>query len=49
MKRYYIHIQGWAHAMTCYGNNERDARKRFRDQQGFNRLPKGTALWEATD
>ncbi len=47
MKKYFIHIPGWIYAMTAYGYNERDARARFRKQQGFgSRLPKGTAVWE---
>lgn len=47
MKRYFIHIPGWCYAMMCYGNNERDARKRFREQHGFgDRMPRGTAVWE---
>lgn len=47
MKRYAIHIQGWAYTMTCYGYNEQDARKQFRDQHGFgSRLPNGTRVWE---
>lgn len=34
-------------AMTAYGYDERDARRRFRDQHGFGkRLPNGTAVWE---
>ena len=47
MKRYSILIPGWCYSMACYGYNERDARARFRDQQGFGkRLPNGTAVWE---
>ncbi|QEM41249.1 hypothetical protein [Salmonella phage DS_BP2] len=46
MKRYSIMVQGWCHCMTCYGLNERDARRRFREQHGFGRLPNGTKLWE---
>ena len=47
MKHYYILIPGWTYALPAYGYNERDARSRFRDQQGFgDRLPKGTRVWE---
>lgn len=47
MKRYAILIPSWCYSMTCYGYNERDARARFRDQQGFGkRLPNGTSVWE---
>jgi len=47
MKRYYIHICGWAHSMTAYGNGKRDAIARFRKQHGMNRMPKGYGIWEA--
>lgn len=45
MNRYYINVPGWGGSLTCYGYNERDARKRFREQHGLGRLPNGTRLW----
>jgi hypothetical protein len=47
MKTYYVHIPGWAHSMTAYGMNKRDALDRFKKQQGFARMPKGYGIWEA--
>jgi hypothetical protein len=47
MKRYFVHIPSWAHAMTCYGNSKKDAVARFRHQHGFTRMPKGYGIWEA--
>jgi len=47
MKKYSIHIPSWVYAMTCYGTSRRDAIARFRNQNGFNRMPKGYAIWEA--
>jgi hypothetical protein len=47
MKTYYVHIPGWAHAMTCYGTNRRDAIRRFRHQHGMTRMPSGYGIWEA--
>lgn len=47
LNKYYIHVNGWVYAMTCYGFGERDARARFRHQHGFTRLPNGTVLWKA--
>lgn len=47
MKHYYIQIPGWIYALPSYGYNESDARRRFRDQQGFGkRLPNGTRVWK---
>ena len=46
MKTYHIHVPGWAHAMTGYGYSKRDAVARFRNNQGFLRMPKGYAIWE---
>lgn len=47
MKKYFLHIPGWAHAMTEYGTNKRDALNRFKKRQGFTRMPKGYGIWEA--
>lgn len=47
MKCFYIHIPGWAHAMTAYGVNKRDAVARFRKQHGMVRMPKGYGIWLA--
>lgn len=33
--------------MDAYGLNRRDAIARFRKNQGFGRMPKGFAIWEA--
>jgi hypothetical protein len=46
MKRYCIHIPGWVYAMTCYGNNARDAIDRFKAGNHLNRMPNGYAIWE---
>jgi hypothetical protein len=46
MKQYAIHVQGWAHSMTAYGANKRDAWDRFKKQHGIIRMPKGSAIWE---
>jgi hypothetical protein len=47
MKSYYISVPGWVSAMSCYGLNRKDAIARFRKNQGFLRMPKGYAIWEA--
>jgi hypothetical protein len=47
MTKYYIHIPTWAHAMTCYGTNKKDAVLRFKAQHGMIRMPSGYAIWEA--
>lgn len=47
MKRYYIHVQGWAHAMSAYGDNPKDAKDRFKKQHSLLRMPKGSTIWEA--
>lgn len=47
MKKYFVHIPSWAHAMTCYGLSRQDAVARFRHQHGFTRMPKGYGIWEA--
>ena len=49
MNKYYIHIhiQGWAHAMTAYGVNTKDAVAKFKKQHGFTRMPKGYSIWSA--
>jgi len=48
MTKYYVHIPGWAHAMTAYGFDKRDAVARFRKQHAMLRMPKGYGIWEAT-
>lgn len=47
MQSFYIHVPGWAHAMSCYGMSKRDAVARFRRQHGMSRMPKGYAIWPA--
>lgn len=47
MKNYYLHIPGWAHSMTAYGMNKRDAVDRFKKQHCMIRMPKGYGIWEA--
>lgn len=47
MKRFYVHIPGWAHSMTAYGFNKKDAVKRFKHQHGMIRMPRGYGIWEA--
>ena len=47
MKRYHIHIPGWAHSMTAYGMDKRDAIDRFKHQHGISRMPRGYGIWEA--
>jgi hypothetical protein len=36
------------YAASAYGKNKKDALKRYRNQWGLNRMPKGFAIWEAT-
>lgn len=48
MKKFFVHIPGWAHAMTAYGANARDAINRFKYQHGIVRMPKNYGVWEAT-
>jgi hypothetical protein len=47
MTKYYIHIPSWAHAMTAYGMNKKDALIRFKHQHGMTRMPTGYGIWEA--
>lgn len=47
MKKYYLHIPGWAHAMTAYGDSKKDAVIRFKKQHGIIRMPNGFGIWEA--
>jgi len=47
MKKYYVHVPGWAHAMTAYGMGKRDAVARFRKQHCMLRMPRGYGIWEA--
>jgi hypothetical protein len=46
MKKYYIHIPGWAFAMTAYGNSKSDALAKFKAQHGMTRMPNGYGIWE---
>jgi hypothetical protein len=48
MNKYHIHIQGWAHSMTAYGMNPKDAVVRFKKQHGMTRMPRGYSIWSAT-
>jgi len=48
VKHYYIQVPNWIYAMDAYGLNRRDAIARFRKNQGFGRMPKGFAIWEAS-
>ena len=47
MKHFYVHIPGWAHAMSCYGISKRDAINRFKHQHGMSRMPSGFGIWES--
>lgn len=47
MKKYHIHIPGWAYSMTAYGVNKRDCLTRFKKQHGMLRMPKGYGVWES--
>jgi hypothetical protein len=47
MKRYNLHLQGMAYAMTAYGLNPRDALNRFKQENKLSRMPKGYAIWSA--
>lgn len=47
MKKYYVHIPGWAHAMSAYGCHKRDALYRFKHQHGLTRMPRGYGIWLA--
>lgn len=46
MKKYHIHILGWAHSMTAYGMNKRDAIDRFKHQHGMKKMPNCYGIWE---
>lgn len=48
MKKFFVHIPGWAHAMTAYGMDKRDAVRRFTRQHCMPRMPRGYGIWEAT-
>ena len=48
MTKYHIHIPSWAHSMTAYGLNKRDAINRFKHQHGMVRMPKNFGIWPAT-
>ena len=48
MKKFFVHIPGWAHAMTAYGMDKRDAVRRFTRQHCMLRMPRGYGIWEAT-
>lgn len=45
MNKYFLHIPGWAHAMTAYGTSKKDAIYRFKKQHGIIRMPKGYGIW----
>lgn len=46
MNNYYANIPGVAGPLTISGNNEKEARKRLRDREGYGkRLPAGTKLY----
>jgi hypothetical protein len=47
MKKFYVHIPGWAHSMNAYGINKRDAIQRFKEQHYMIRMPSGYGIWEA--
>lgn len=47
MKRFFIHIPGWAYAMTCYGATKTEAVMRFKLQHGFARMPPRYDIWES--
>lgn len=49
MKRFSVHVPGGFYAFTAYGKNRRDALRRLRENQfpSRQRLPRGTAIWEA--
>lgn len=48
MKKFFVHIPGWAHSMTAYGMDKRDAVRRFTRQHCMLRMPRGYGIWEAT-
>lgn len=46
MKTYYVNIPGMAGHLTIIAYDEKDARKRLRDREGYGkRLPNGTKLF----
>lgn len=45
MKAYNLHIPGWAYSMTCYGADQKDALRRFKQQHSLGRMPRGYAIW----
>jgi hypothetical protein len=46
MKNYYVRIPTWAGPLRVYGYDRKDALKRFKQAQGFIRMPKGYGIWE---
>ncbi len=49
MKNYLASIPGLAGPLKVFGYDEKDARKRLRDREGYGkRLPKGTKLYLKT-
>ena len=47
MSKFYVHMPGWAHGMTAYGLNKKDAVLRFKKQHCMIRMPRGYKIWEA--
>jgi len=47
MSKFYIHIPGWVYAMTAYGTSKVDAVRRFKQQHGMARMPRGYSVWGA--
>ncbi|WOK01515.1 hypothetical protein [Pseudomonas phage UF_RH7] len=46
MKQFYANIPGVAHALKVFGRDEKEARQRLRDREGYgDRLPAGTKLY----
>lgn len=45
MKRYFVHVPGWAYALNVFARNEREARAIVRDWLWVERLPARTAVW----
>ncbi|AXN57864.1 hypothetical protein KASHIRA_02150 [Serratia phage vB_SmaM-Kashira] len=46
MKHYFVNIPGVAHPLKVHGHNEKEARQRLRDREGYGkRLPAGTKFY----
>lgn len=48
-RRYFAHAPGMVYAVNVYAESGSEARALLREFLGVNRLPPGSAVWEADD